>query len=88
MAAMDDERDDWAADGDVADHRDRAAAELNQVTRQVKLALIEREIDMPIFFLVPNNGRSILTFGTPGDPNATEGWSELCAQCFQLITRT
>jgi hypothetical protein len=61
--------------GDLADrdavviHRARAKEMLNQITQQAKQALVDAGIDMPLFFMIPNSGDSILTFGTLGDPD-------------------
>jgi hypothetical protein len=71
-----DELDDLTDDERVADHRARAAAELDQITQQVKLALIERGIDMPVFFIIPHSGDVIVTFGTITDPPDDE-WNHL-----------
>jgi hypothetical protein len=71
-----DELDDLTDDERVADHRARAAAELDQITQQVKLALIERGIDMPVFFIIPHSGDAIVTFGTITDPPDDE-WNHL-----------
>src|SRR5690349_1245210 len=75
MAAMDehDEPDDLTDDERVADHRDRARSELDQIAQRAKQALINAGIDIPVFFTIPNSGDSVLTFGTVTDP-ADEAW--------------
>ncbi len=66
------EADDLTDDDDVADHRERAKAEIDQTARQTKQALIDADIDLGIFFMVPNSGRAIVSFGTPGNPSDDE----------------
>ena len=62
--ALDDPLDD-----DVTAHRELAAAKLDQIARDAKEALAYQGIDTPLFFLVPNSGNAILTFGTTLDPD-------------------
>jgi hypothetical protein len=83
MAVMDvhDEHDDEmpdndAAEGDEATYRSRAAAELDQIARQTKQTLVEADIDIDVFFLIPSSGNSVLIFGTPGDPD-DDLWSRV-----------
>jgi hypothetical protein len=70
------EIDDQTDDDDVMAHRERAKAELDQIAQQVRLALAELGIDIPLFFIVPNSGDAIVTFGTITDPPDTE-WSRV-----------
>jgi hypothetical protein len=64
--ALDDLRDD----DEMAAHRAKAKAELDQIARQARQALTEQGLgDISLFFLIPNSGDSILVFGTPGDPD-------------------
>jgi hypothetical protein len=64
------ELDDLTEDGDeVTADRDRAKATLNQVARLAKQTLADQKIDLDLFFLVPNSGKSILMFGSPTDPD-------------------
>jgi hypothetical protein len=53
---------------DEVDYRERAAAKLDQIAQQVKQALIDADIDLGIFFVIPSSGPVILTFGTITDP--------------------
>ena len=71
-----DERDNLTDDGNVAAHRARAKAELNQIARQAKQALADHGIDLGLFFLIPNSGDAIITYGTPGDPPDDE-WNRV-----------
>jgi hypothetical protein len=64
-----DEQDDLADDDDVTVHRAKAQEEIDRIAQQVRQALTEQGIDIPLFFLIPNSGDSILAFGTPGDPD-------------------
>jgi hypothetical protein len=66
MLAM--ETQEFDDDNGVMAHRVRASAMLNQITRQAKQALTEQSIDMDLFFLIPNSGAALLTFGTITDP--------------------
>lgn len=61
---------------DVPAYRERAAAKLDQIARDVKDALAEHDID--IFFTIPSSGHSILTFGTVADPDDRE-WQIISA---------
>jgi hypothetical protein len=47
----------------------RASLTLDQIAQQAKLALSEAGIDIELFFLVSQNSKAILTFGTPTDPS-------------------
>jgi hypothetical protein len=80
VAAMDfnDERDDLTNDDAVVAYRARAAAEIDQIAQHVRQSLTERGIDMPVFFIIPNSGSSIITFGCPGDPSDAE-WARVGA---------
>ena len=73
-AAMDinDALDDLTDEERVADRRARAKDLLNEIARQTKQALTEQGIDTSVFFLVPNSGDAIITFGTSGDPSGDE----------------
>lgn len=62
--------------GDEATYRERAAAKLDQIAQDAKEALAEHDIGISLFFLIPNSGRSILTFGTPADPS-DDLWDEV-----------
>jgi hypothetical protein len=53
---------------DEVDYRERAAAEIDQIARLTKQALIDADIDLGIFFVIPSSGPVILTFGTITDP--------------------
>jgi hypothetical protein len=68
--------DDPALDDDVTAYRGLAAAKLDQIAHDAKEALAYRGIDTPLFFLVPNSGNAILTFGTTLDPDDAL-WSEV-----------
>ena len=64
------EHDDHTNDGDaVMVYRARARSLLDEITQQTKQALIDADIDLGIFFLVPNSGKAIVVFGTPADPD-------------------
>jgi hypothetical protein len=67
-----DERDDLTDQDDVPAHRARAKAELDQIAQQVQQALAEAGIGISLFFLIPNSGDSILSFGTLADPSDGE----------------
>ncbi len=58
-----DEREDLTDDGRAAAHRERATAMLPEIAQQVKEALDRAGIDTSVFFLVPNSGDAIITFG-------------------------
>jgi hypothetical protein len=78
-AAMDigDALDDLTDDGRAVAHRARVATMLNQIAQQTKQALsglrpmralrIDADINLDIFFLLPNSGEVIVTLGTPGN---------------------
>ena len=61
--------DDEDDDIDEATYRDRAASKLDQIAQQAKQALADQDIDIALFFLVPNSGEAILAYVTPGDPD-------------------
>ena len=60
----------------LATKRAKALAELDQITRMTKQALVEAEIDLELFFTVPNSGDAILTYGTTSDV-ADELWGRV-----------
>jgi hypothetical protein len=64
---------------DEPTYRDRAAAKLDQIAHETQQALAEHGVgvDLGIFFVIPNNGHSVLMFGTPADPS-DDLWSEVC----------
>ena len=69
--------DDLIMDSDVVvAQRARSSAELDQITRMTKQALVEAEIDLELFFAVPNSGDAILTYGTTSDV-ADELWDRV-----------
>ena len=68
-----DEREDLADDGRAAAHRERATAMLPEIAQQVKEALTGERIDTSVFFLVPNSGDAIITFGSAVDPPTPNG---------------
>ena len=53
----------------VVAKRAKASAVLDQIAGRVKSALLEAGIELELFFLVPNSGNAILTFGVSGDPD-------------------
>jgi hypothetical protein len=62
--------DDLIMDVHVVEaQRARASAELDQITRTAKQALVHAGIDLELFFMVPGSGNAILAYGTPGDPD-------------------
>ena len=62
--------DDLIMDDDVVEtQRARASAELDQIARTAKRALVDAGIDLELFFMVPNSGNAVLTYGTTGDPD-------------------
>ena len=75
-----------ADDDDVAGHRERAKAELDQIARQTKQALIDTDIDLGIFFVIPSSGYSIITFGTMSDP-PDELWGQVRAVVSSIVQR-
>jgi hypothetical protein len=81
-----DERADQADCEDVADHRKRAAAKLDQIARDAKEALAFQGIDTPLFFLVPNSGNAILTFGTTLDPD-DDLWSQVADVVASVVSQ-
>jgi hypothetical protein len=50
-------------------YRARLKGMLNEIAQEVKLALAEKSIDIPVFFLIGQSGQSILSFGTVLDPD-------------------
>ena len=64
------ELNDLTEDGDVLrTYRARARRELDEIARQAKQALAEHKIDLDVFFLVPNSGEAIVTYGTHNNPD-------------------
>lgn len=64
-----DKQDELTDEGDQGTYQERATAMLDLIAQQTKLALFEAGIELDIFFLVSQNSRAILTFGTPTDPS-------------------
>jgi hypothetical protein len=85
---INDEPDDLTDDDDLtAVQRARARDLLDQIVQQTNQALIDTGIDLDLFFLIPNSGNSILTFGTPADPDDTS-WNhagEIVASIVQKV---
>lgn len=73
---INDALDDLTDDDAVIAHRARAKAELDQIAQHVRQALTEQGIDVPVFFIMPRSGDSVLTFGTITDPPDDE-WSRI-----------
>jgi hypothetical protein len=71
--AMEDDPADY--DGGTA-HRARAKMMLDQIARQARQALDEQQIDLDPFFMVPNSGDAIITYGTTADPD-DELWTRV-----------
>jgi hypothetical protein len=63
-------------DDRVTAYRARLKGMLNEVAQEVKLALAEKNIDIPVFFLIGHSGQSILSFGTVLDPDDAS-WSQV-----------
>lgn len=82
-----DEHDDRTHDGGVRAHRARAKAELDQIARQTRQALTDAGIDTPVFFIIPNSGDAIVTFGTPGDPSDDE-WAAVGEIVAKIVRET
>jgi hypothetical protein len=59
---------EWTDDSSVTAHRARVQSKLDQITQQVKAALDQAGVDIPVFFIVPTSGDAIVTFGTIIDP--------------------
>jgi hypothetical protein len=68
----------------VPAYRERAAAKLDQIARDVREALAKRGIEIGLLFLIPS-GRSILVFGTSADP-PDDLWNEV-AEIVSAIVR-
>ena len=70
-----DEHDEMTCDDEPglmsarATYRNQARANLDQIAKDTKQAIADAGIEMDVFFIIPNNGDSLLTFGTPGDPS-------------------
>jgi hypothetical protein len=88
-AAMDinDALDDLTDEERVAVHRKRAATKLDQIARDAKEALAYQGIEAPLFFLVPNSGNAILTFGTSLDPDDNE-WNRVAEIVSAIVRHT
>ena len=88
MAAMETQQaDDLTDDGDVADHRARAKAELAKIAQQAKRVLQEGGIDLDLFFMIPSSGNSIITFGTSGDP-PDDLWEQVRQIVSEIVRRS
>ena len=82
--------DHWQVRDDedtVEARRMRAAAMLEQIARQVREALRAEDIGMPVFFVIPNSGRAILSFGTPGDPHDDE-WERVSEIVTSIVAQS
>jgi hypothetical protein len=67
-------------------YRDRAAAKLDDIAREVKQALVERGFALDIFFLIPRSGDAIILFGTPTDPSYAE-WESISEIVSDIVRR-
>ena len=82
--------DHWQVRDDedtVEAKRTRAAAMLEQIACQVREALRAEDIGMPVFFVIPNSGQAILSFGTPGDPPDDE-WERVSEIVTSIVARS
>ena len=82
--------DHWQVRDDedtVEAQRTLAANLLEQIACQVREALRAEDIGMPVFFVIPNSGRAILSFGTPGDPSHDE-WERVSEIVTSIVARS
>ena len=80
--------DDLIMDDDVVEaQRARASAELDQITRMAKQALVHAGIDLELFFMVPGRGAAILSYGTTGDPD-DKLWDRVRDIIFAVLQET
>lgn len=68
--------DDQADDDGVTAYRARLKGKLDTIAAEAKQRLADENLDIPLFFVLPNSGSSIVNFGTPGDPDDAT-WSRV-----------
>jgi hypothetical protein len=81
------ELDDQTNDDDVLAYRAKAKGMLDQIVRQVKVALKEDGIDLDVFVMIPSSGDSIATFGTASDPDDAL-WSRVSVIVCGIVRQT
>jgi hypothetical protein len=63
--------DGLSDDNRVTTYRARLKGMLDHVAAEAKQRLADENLDIPLFFLLPSSGMSILSFGTVRDPDDT-----------------
>lgn len=58
--------------GHTAQYRGRATVCVDEIARRTKVALTERGILLDVFFVVPNSGEAIISFGTTVEPDPSD----------------
>jgi hypothetical protein len=69
MAAMETQQLDYEDDDRMTAYRARLKGGLDAIAAEAKQRLADENLDIPLFFVVPNSGRSIVNFGTVRDPD-------------------
>lgn len=64
--------------------RERVAAKISEITTKAGEVLAELGIVYPLFFLIPNSGDSMLTFGTSQDPSDQE-WQMVSSSVAKIV---
>jgi hypothetical protein len=70
----------------VPAYRKRASDLLDEIAELVRHALDSEGIEIDIFFMIPNSGCSILSFGTPGNPTDAV-WDQVGALVSTVVRR-
>ena len=60
------------------------AAKLSEITTKAGEVLAEQGIVYPLFFLIPNSGDSLLTYGTTQDPSDQE-WQMVSSSVTKIV---
>ena len=64
--------------------RATVAAKLSEITTAAEEVLAQNGIAFPIFFLIPNSGDSLLTYGTSQDPSDQE-WNMVSTSVTKIV---
>jgi hypothetical protein len=75
MAAMETQQlnDELSDDDRVTAYRTHLKGKLDAIAAEAKQRLADVDLDIPLFFVLPNSGSSIVNFGTVRDPD-DETW--------------
>lgn len=76
--------DDLDGENRAAGYRARLRGKLDQIAADAKQRLAAEGLQIPLFFLLPSTGSSLLQVGTGVDPADAE-WSRVCGIVAEIV---